>query len=221
MSISPQDLEQIVKEVLRRLREREITNEIRTEASGGTKASTLKLAERVVTLATLKDKLAGVKTIVVPRGAIITPLVRDELKATNIKLEFADRPSDSKRAARQLLVAVTTTFNPTRLLKRLAAAGINTQTLTAADGKEAVKKMTKELENAAAAGVILTDHPAATACVANRDPAVRAAVAADARSAQDALESLDANLLVVDPAAHSLFALEKIIREYAQSSTVA
>jgi hypothetical protein len=216
MSVSPQDLEQIVKEVLRRLREREITKEIQAEINTATPANVLKLTEQVISLAALQDKLVGVERIVVPHGAVVTPLVREELKSRNIKLEFAEQLRDGGRAFRRLLLAVTTNFNPTSLHKRLAAAGIKVEQMNAVDWKEIVTNMTKELEDTASAGLILTDRPATVACVANRDPAVRAAVAADTRSAKDALESLDANLLVVDPAAHSLYALENIIREYAK-----
>ena len=221
MSVSPQDLEQIVKEVLHRLREREITKEVRAEANGETRdANVLRLDERIVTLAALQDKLSGVELIVVPRGAVLTPSARDEINTRKIKLKFAAGSPGHGRPARRVLLAVTTTYNPVGLFKRLAAAGIQIEQLSAADWKEAVKKMTKELANKDTAGVILTDCPAATACFANRDPAIRAAVAADARSAKDAALSLGANLLVVDPAAHSLYALEKLIREYAKSSPI-
>lgn len=218
MSTEQNEMEQIVREVLRRLREREITNEVRAEpAATRDQPQVLELADRLVTLATLHGKLAGIEQVLTKPGTVITPSARDELKAKQIKLEFAVRPLDRNRPHRQLVLAATTNYNAGPLLRSLAAGGVGIRQFSESDWKEAVKKMTVELKNSPASGVMLTDRPAAAACLANRDCAIRAAVAADERSAKDAVESLDANLLVVDPAAHSLWALQNLLKEYSQS----
>lgn len=218
MSGTEHDLERIVREVLRRLREYEITREIRAESVGiKEQLGTLSLDDRVITLVTLKDKLADVERIIVPRSAVVTPAVRDELKKLKISLEFAVNRPGAKQTTRRFLLAVATQYSPTALIKRLSAKGTNVEQLSATDWKDAVGKMTQQLKNSQSSGVILTDRPAAAACHANRDSAIRAAVVSDARSAKDATESLGANLFVVDPAAHSLYMLEKLLQEYARS----
>ena len=46
----------------------------------------LSISERVVTLRTIEGRLAGAKRIVVEPRTIVTPSVKDELKARNIEL---------------------------------------------------------------------------------------------------------------------------------------
>ena len=217
MSLSQQQLDEVVREVLRRLRERETTHETASEPNTKHNPRVLTLADRLVTLAALHGKLSGIEVIVAPQGAVITPAVKDELNKRKIKLDRTAGKTQTNKLCRHLLLATTGNYDPTGLLKRLTAGGTRLEQLSATDWKEAVRKMTSELTTPMARGVILTDHAAAAACLANRDVAIRAAVACDARTARDAIDSLDANLLVVDPAAHSLFTLENLIREYARS----
>lgn len=217
MSDAQYELEHIVREVLRRLRELERTGNNPAETAGTTDPATLSLAESVVTLDGLKGKLSGVKTLVMPRGAVITPSARDELKKQRIRLEFAAGTKTRTQTSAQLVVSVVTPYNWGPLDRKLSAAGVSLEVIDAADWKEAVTKMTQEIRSRQAKGAILTDRPAAAACLANRDGAIRAAVAVDGRSTRDAIESLGANLLVIDPAMHSLHTLERLLREYANS----
>jgi len=78
MTVTPEQLEWVVQEVIRRLR----------AADGGDPAAAneLRLSDRVVTLAAIKDQLANVQRVVVPAKAIVTPAAKDELKARQIKL---------------------------------------------------------------------------------------------------------------------------------------
>lgn len=219
MSVTEHELEHIVREVLRRLRELEITRQIREEQrQTEEQPGTLTLSDRVVTLATLKDRLTGAKRVIVKQGTIVTPAAKDELKTREIGLEFETNTQNAPRERKTLSLAVTTTYNPAALVKRLTASGINIEQQATTNWKESVNRMTQKLKNSEAKGVILTDRPAAAACHANRDGAIRAAVANDLRSVQDATGSFSANLLLVDPAAHSLHTLENLLREYARSN---
>lgn len=218
MSYSPPELEQIVREVLRRLRELEKEKQGDKAAKrDDRRAGELWLSERLVTLAALKDKLPGIKTIVVPRRAIITPAARDEIKTRNITLEYSDNTNNQTVSGRKLLFAVTTNYSAAALLKRAASANIKVEKVDAANWSEAVRQMTEQLQGKQMVGVILTAEPAAAACLANRNAAIRAAVVSDPRSANDAIDSLGANLLAIDPAAMSLYTLENILKEYAQT----
>lgn len=77
MTATPEQLEWIVQEVIRRLR----------DGGGNPPAGgELRLSDRVVTLAALKDRLANVQRVVVPAKAVVTPAVQDELKARQIEL---------------------------------------------------------------------------------------------------------------------------------------
>lgn len=73
--------ERIVREVLRRL----VAMGIGVQPLHG-EASELVLAERVVTLATLAGRLAGVGRVVVGARAVVTPSARDQLRDSGIEL---------------------------------------------------------------------------------------------------------------------------------------
>jgi hypothetical protein len=79
--MSDMDIEYIIREVIRRL-----------TAMGADTArddgGTVKLSERLVTMSTLDGKLAGAKRLVVAKKAIVTPLVKDELRKRKISLEY-------------------------------------------------------------------------------------------------------------------------------------
>ena len=78
MTATPEQLEWIVQEVIRRLRQGDGT----PHAAGGE----LRLSDRVVTLAALKDRLNNVSRVSVPAKAVVTPAVRDELNDRQIEL---------------------------------------------------------------------------------------------------------------------------------------
>lgn len=78
------DVEYIIREVIRRLMA--MANETSCDEGG-----TVKLTERLVTMATLDGRLANIKRLIVAKKAIVTPLVRDELRSRKITLEYADQ----------------------------------------------------------------------------------------------------------------------------------
>ncbi len=76
MELSPEQLEWIVQEVLRRLSEPK------------TQASELALSERVVCMETISGRLEGVGRLIVAAGAVVTPSVRDELRNRSIEINI-------------------------------------------------------------------------------------------------------------------------------------
>jgi hypothetical protein len=77
MIVTPEQLEWIVQEVIRRLRSTD---------GNAPAAAELRLNDRVVTLVALKDRLASVRRVVVSAKAVVTPAAADELKARQIEL---------------------------------------------------------------------------------------------------------------------------------------
>ena len=78
----PDFIERIVQEVIRRLIEQGIA--VRLAATND--ETELAVSDRVVTLATLGGRLAGVKRLVVGGRSIVTPAVKDELNDRSIEL---------------------------------------------------------------------------------------------------------------------------------------
>ena len=78
MTATPEQLEWIVQEVIRRLQ--------RTGDAAPAAGGELWLSDRVVTLAALKDRLTNVRRVVVTQRAVVTPAARDELNDRQIEL---------------------------------------------------------------------------------------------------------------------------------------
>ena len=82
--LDPAVFEQIVQEVIRRLLERGVGVVEKNEPASP--ATNLEIEERLVTLATLRDRLSGVGKLLVGRRAVVTPAVIDELKDRGITM---------------------------------------------------------------------------------------------------------------------------------------
>ena len=84
MTFSEEQIEWIVREVLRRLRV--IALPVVEKQSATSAASELRIEERVVTLRAIEGRLNGVSRLLVPPRAVVTPAVKDELKKRKIEL---------------------------------------------------------------------------------------------------------------------------------------
>ena len=80
MMYSEEQVEWIVREVLRRLG---VAQSAQHTMPAG---CDLVFADRVVTMRLIEGRLAGVNRVVVPQRAVVTPAVRDELRARNVEL---------------------------------------------------------------------------------------------------------------------------------------
>ena len=75
-------IERVVQEVIRRLVEQGVVIRPATNMDD----TELAVRDKVVTLASLEGRLAGVKRVVVAGRSIVTPAVRDELNDRSIEL---------------------------------------------------------------------------------------------------------------------------------------
>lgn len=89
MTLSAEQLEWIVAEVVKRLR---------AETSCGCQSSAklqaagvVEIADKVVTTSTLRDRLEGIASIRVSRRAIVTPAAVDELRQRGVSLVRAEK----------------------------------------------------------------------------------------------------------------------------------
>lgn len=78
MTVTQEQLEWIVAEVIRRLSAERIAVSVND--------GPLAIEENLVTLATLEGRIHGVRSVHVARRAVVTPAVRDELKKNGIEL---------------------------------------------------------------------------------------------------------------------------------------
>ena len=97
MTFTPEQVETIVLEVLRRLGllDGQVLLQGKAGAAVAERSSTtaeLSLNENVVTLRSIEGRLAGVQRLVVARRAVVTPAVKDELKRHKIELVRQSSP---------------------------------------------------------------------------------------------------------------------------------
>lgn len=219
MTVAEIDIETIVREVIRRLREATSGTESNIETIAGTQrvAPSLELADRVVTLSSLEGKLSGIETVVVPSRAIITPAARDELKQRKITIERAASAKPSGVAittvAGGLTVAVETSGLCEVELRKLLGKSVNVVKQPAADAAASVKSLGENVV-AGGRGVLITSTPAAAVMLANRTNGVRAAYGFNFPAIRRAKDEIAANLLVIEPAGKSVAELAGMIAEF-------
>lgn len=180
---TPEDIDRIVQEVIRRL----------VSSSTAKSTTALHLSERVITLATIENRLNGIQQIVVARQAVVTPSVRDELRQKKIQLVQQDVPSQAQ-AGRKLFFANLTGVGLTSVIRDTA---YEFQTIQQETLDAAVRIMTNQL-TVDSLGVIATDQPEWAVCLANRNPDTHAFVGHNVECVRRA-KTLNFNLMAMKP----------------------
>lgn len=233
------DIDGIVREVLRRLRE---AGALATAGAASAKLTAripetrasqvsapqvsadrqiLQLPDRVVTLELLRDRLSGITQVQVAQGALVTPAVRDELNKRQVKLiRGGQPPAASRPTAPGLLVGIAAASQERTAWLDNAAADVGSiQAIGGSGLVEVIHNLTQAVVAQRMRGVLLTGLTAAAVCLANRRPGVRAALGHSVGAVTEAVRSIGANLLVLDPTAHSVFQLRRMMRELAHAET--
>lgn len=210
------EFERVVVEVIRRLGLPKSKN-----STGRTVDGVFVAKERVITLASLADRLEGIKRIVAPAKGLVTPAARDLLKSKGIELEFAVSPTPSESAgakAKSLTLGISaTSYSLAPLLASLARDGIQVERLPEGDMTRLPNQFEIAAERSGAPAAWLTDEPAVAACLANRRPRTRALVVSDAVQGLASARGIGANLLVVEPRRHATHLLRRLLGDFARS----
>lgn len=158
------------------------------------------VAQRVVTLVDLGERIHAAQRLVVPPGAVVTPSVRDELRRRNVSLVFENAVSPTTSGLAPVAMTVLgSKIDPKPLVDELERAGHAVDLQRTDCLVRATDDMADQLKQGNTAGVLLTNYGAIAMCLANRHRGVRAVLASDeSRAAADAV-SVGANLLVVEP----------------------
>ena len=222
------EIERIVREVIRRLSDTPPRDQAGDRVM--VTASPVKpradrsepvFRQRVISLAVLQGRVDACRRVRIPRGAILTPSAHDELRKRGIQIEYLTALGESQPTTEmtELFVATWQTTHCPRAF--LDAVGVDGQHVTKLDLSDGPQTLVQTLADAAPEshrlGVLLTDEPSLAVCLTNRPPNVRAAWGMDARSVVEAVSSLAANLLVVQPGRHSLSAMINMTRTFLAS----
>ena len=170
---------------------------------------------RVVTLADLPERLDGVRRVVVPPGAVVTPSVRDALHRRHLPLIFGTPTTQASAGSpRVILMTLGAKHDPAPLVKDLAGEGFAVEPRRVDCLIAATDQLAGELRPGGTLGVLLTGHAAAALCLANRLAGVRAVRAATVEGVSADAEAVGANLLVVDPAAQGSFPTRQMVLRF-------
>jgi hypothetical protein len=214
MTAAAWDIDGIVREVLRRLRDdatvsptkppavprHEPRTPVKETVARQADPRELTVADRVVSLEALDGRLAGVRRLVTRPDAVVTPSVRDELRTRRIELVRRDNSSTGSGTEKQVVLAVVRSSDGDGQVARSIAAVIGqADRIVADDLPTAVRRVADKITSGDAMGVLLTKEPVAAHCLANQIRGVRAAWAVDRRSVEQAIDTIGANLLVVAP----------------------
>jgi hypothetical protein len=228
------DIDWIGREVLRRLQDRlaaapaagvgpsapagSSTAPASPVPQSGSNAGTgreLVVSDRVVTLAALQNRLDGIHRVLVPAGSLVTPAVCDELRKRQITLVRGGLSAAVAQPNLSLLVGVAQVASEPTALANTACAELGPVNCVAGGCVlDVVRRLADALLAQRCCAVLLTSRPAVALCAANRRRGVRAAWGWNPAAAVEATKAIGANLLVVDPAAQSVFQLRRMIREF-------
>ncbi len=212
MAPNSEQIDQIVSLVLARLEPKLAALEKPAGAAGA-----LALNDRVVSLAQLEKRLHGIGQVTVRPGAIVTPAVRDLLKERQIELQVAAQTAVDSQTLPQIFVGAAETNYCTKPLRAaLASAGLQAKPLKPHDAKQAIAEACEAIVQHHVLAVVLTDQPAALACLANRHPNVRATMAQTPACVVEAVRTAGANLLTVNPQGKNVLNLRQMVEQFCQ-----
>lgn len=172
----------------------------------------LRLPERLITLATLEGRLRGVRRVVVGRSAVVTPSVRDVLRRQDIELAREDLQSAGATTMSNCSVRVAGADCSAGAL----SSQLGTQVVSLDRVTEAVRQSVRDIRSEQKLAVVITRQTALALCLANRHRRVRAAIARCEETVRDAVESIGANLLVLDPRRAKPEELARLVRIFAE-----
>jgi hypothetical protein len=204
------DIEQIVREVLAKL-----GTDVRPQPPLPS-ADRLELRDKLVTLATLENQLTGIRSLVLPRGAVVTPSARDELRVRRVQVSYA---AGTSQPAVKLVLGVADLEQSAVNLDVASFADALARDFVAIERVAAtgLAGVVAELADHAARGgrpaLLLTGRPEAAACLANREHGVRAVGGRDPSGMKRAIVEVAANFLAVD-AAMPPAVLRRIVQEF-------
>ncbi len=176
---------------------------------------------RLISLAVVAGRLAGVRRVLIPAGAVVTPSVRDVLRKERVALEVLPaREANCDGDDPLVLARWTRTARAAQAAEALVqAAGVPAlafESLTAA-----TQTILRSLTGPSRRAVLLTDEPLLAVCLVNRAPVARAARVQDVVQLQEAINAISLNCLVIDPLLCSSAMWHQLLTIYRDGSSEA
>ena len=185
----------------------------------------LRLTSHVITLKAVQQAATpSVRRVVVPKGAVVTPLVFDELKERGWDLIFdgaASSPSAEKKPAAAPVSRLTAAFHaisaeifPASFFDQIRKT-VPVEIYRNNCVMEAAEYLAGQLSDSAAKGILLTKYTAAASAVCNRKRELRAVIGRGLASLEKDAGSIGANLLILDPGT-GLYQVRRMAARFAE-----
>ncbi len=172
--------------------------------------------DAVVSLAVIERVPAGTRRVVVSARAVITPSAREHAADAGLEIVRAGAQAAAAASSRPYFIAhAACAADPTVKAAAIARAVGGSQHLPASGLGDVIASLALHVGRDGARGVLLTGRPTLAAAAANRHVSLRAVTGHDWIRVKAAALECAANLLVLDPAAFSSTALERLCSELA------
>lgn len=218
MSVAAEEIERLVREAIAggATNAEQIVGKVLTKVQANNASlGVLTVSARVVTLAELEGRLEGIRELIAPAKAVITPAARDLLRQKKIDVGYAVPSKAAAEPRLPLVVGVAETkFDATSLARAMVREGTTVEPLTKTGLAHVVREICDEAAKGGKLGLLLTSEAAASLCLANRRPGVRAVAATSVAATPRAVRSVGANVLVVDPIGRGAFELQRIASQF-------
>ena len=223
MTPTASEIETIVRRVLSTLTA--IGAQSHSETS--VQSNRLSLTDQVISLQSIKNRLAGIQVLEVGRAAVLTPAAKDycrELRVELVRVELVRSEIGEKSSmnsspialARPQRLVVTGSANyMTSISKQLCskqAAVIE----KSADDATAMRTIAEKLRSGHQAGVAIVESPHAACWQAARDDRLRPAVIARWSDLDDVLREVPVNILVLSSKSWNIPSACNVARRFFQ-----
>jgi len=155
-----------------------------------------RLADRVITLESLRTVPLGISRVIVGPRAVVTPAVVDELRRRGIVLVRGTAGSDGRPATSVRWLLATTCPQFSR--PAWAVLGDTADWVSSRELKDIVSSCGRVVRQPSAAAVVFSQISAHAACQLNRHESIRAIVAHEVERLEEDIQSAQANVLVID-----------------------
>lgn len=207
MSPSSAEIETIVRRVLRALSSDSAQGVVRTPSLDT--VSTLRLADRVISMQLVRDKLSNQQAIEIGRMSVVTPAAKDYCRERKIAIVRTGEASVTALASIQggtvkviespkpqrLFVAGTASWMPS-VAKQLCNRQSQVDAMQS-DDNSAMHRISDGLRAGHQAGVAIVSAPHAACWQAARDDRLRPAVVSNWAELSDVLREVPVNVLIL------------------------
>ncbi len=204
-TLDAQFVDRIVREVVRRIAEQSApanipSADLPSKADAAAEPAslppnTLVMDERLITLAEVQDRLAGIQQVIIRGDAVVTPSVRDLLRDKKVQIEQRNAAGGSS-FVRGLLAVGNDPGGARDLATALSTDGLQWQTFGEVDSL--VRQLQQTASRQPTLALAVTPAWAHFVCQANRHNGIRAVAPADAAALDQACKQLKINLLILD-----------------------